>query len=154
MNDTIKILDFDESMRGAYKAHYADAIILTHDNKILLQYRAAYKDKPALTSAFGGYVENGETIQEAVVREIKEELGADIRPDELIKIVSMSEHFTNHTEAVHVYFWHDCDARITGCYEHSPQKFSSLEEALNAPHLMDYARYTLEECERQGLLNI
>ena len=58
---------------------YRVAGICVYDGKVLLQ-------KPTNDTAFafpGGHVEFGETNEETLIREFKEEIGAEIRVDEL-----------------------------------------------------------------------
>ncbi len=63
-----------------------DAIIIK-DNSIVLIKRKndPFKDKWALP---GGFVEYGETVENAVVREAKEETGLDVRIEKLLGVYS------------------------------------------------------------------
>ena len=55
--------------------------ILIEDNKILLMHRI--KEKNGIKDEYyvipGGKVEDGETIKEAAIREVKEEIGIDVK---------------------------------------------------------------------------
>jgi 8-oxo-dGTP diphosphatase len=64
-----------------------DPIIITDDKKIILIKRVfdPYKDYWALP---GGIVEYGETVEEAAIREAKEETGLDIKIEKLIGVYS------------------------------------------------------------------
>ncbi|MFO8110292.1 MAG: NUDIX domain-containing protein [Thermoplasmata archaeon] len=64
--------------------------ILVEEDKLLLIVRKAdpYKGKYALP---GGFVEYGETVEKAVVREMKEETGLDCRVKELLGVYSDPE---------------------------------------------------------------
>jgi hypothetical protein len=53
----------------------ASAVVLNHDGKILLHKR---KDN-ALWSLPGGAMELGESIEETIIREVKEETGLDVK---------------------------------------------------------------------------
>ena len=53
-------------------------IIRNNDNKILIAQRNMKKSQGGLWEFPGGKIENDETIEEAIVREIKEELDMDI----------------------------------------------------------------------------
>jgi len=63
----------------------ASAIILK-DNKILLLQRSHYtQNYPLYWGCPGGRAEFGETAEENVIREVKEECGLDFRPTEILK---------------------------------------------------------------------
>lgn len=147
----LRILDHPDPRK--FTKNFADCVIKTHDNKIVLQKRPenCYAN-PNGTNLFGGHVEDGETIQEALIRELKEELGAEVQSQDLTEIGSISESFTNYTEAVHVFFWHDKNKTIIGCYEGEALFFESVQDAKKAHNLMEYAQWSSELCEVKGLL--
>lgn len=62
------------------------AAIIKHDNRILATQRG-YGEFQGGWEFPGGKIEEGETPQLALVREIKEELDADITIDELFEVV-------------------------------------------------------------------
>ncbi len=131
----------------------ADCVIVTHDNKILLQYRPPeWGSNPDGLNLFGGHVDEGESIIEGLLREIKEEVGADVKENEVQFIGAVSEDWTNHKEFVHLYFWHDKENMITGCYEAEARYYESFEEAVSQPNLMKYAVWALRRCRELGLL--
>ena len=151
--DDLHIIDIAAADLSLFKKHLADCVILTHDHKIFLQKHSENDPRnPGIVHPFGGHVEAGETAVEAVIREIAEETGAKIERPDLLFLGAVSEAFTNHTELVHVYYWHDRQKTITGCYERGAVFFDSYAEALAYPKLMDYARWALEECQRRNLL--
>ncbi|WP_353039290.1 NUDIX domain-containing protein [Mesorhizobium sp. M1300] len=52
------------------------ALLVNHDRKVLMGLRAAWKSAwPGHWDTIGGRVEAGETLEEALVREIQEEIG-------------------------------------------------------------------------------
>lgn len=62
--------------------------IIRKDGKILIAQRAADDECPLMWEFPGGKIEEGETPEECIVREIKEELNLDIRPTrEFMRIV-------------------------------------------------------------------
>lgn len=71
---------------GKYPKVTADAVIIK-DEKILLIKRGfdPFKGSWALP---GGFIEYGETVEEATVREVKEETGLDVEPVKLIGVYS------------------------------------------------------------------
>lgn len=131
-------------------AQYADCIIITHDNKILLQQRPENESAHSgMLCAFGGHVEQGETILEALVREMHEELGAIVNADDVITIGKVTE---DDGSVVHVHLWQDRNATITGCYEWEARSYDSVIEALSHPKVMEYTKWALLEAQRLGLL--
>ena len=101
---------------------------------------------------FGGHVEENETIRQALIREMKEELGASVMDNDLVDIGTVTEEFTGHADAVHVHFWHDKDKTITGCYECELVEFDTYEEAVKQETLMDYSVWALNKCRERGLI--
>ncbi|CDG66001.1 MAG: 8-oxo-dGTP diphosphatase [Methanobacterium sp.] len=67
-----------------------DAAVTTADHKIIFIKRKnpPYKGSWALP---GGFVEYGETVEDAVIREVKEETGVTINIDELLGVYSDPE---------------------------------------------------------------
>ena len=63
------------------KELYVVAAIIKKDNKILATQRG-YGEFEGIWEFPGGKIEEGETKEEALIREIKEELNADIKVDE------------------------------------------------------------------------
>ena len=67
--------------------HVAAAVIINSDNEVLISQRAAYVHQGGLWEFPGGKLESGESVQQALLRELDEELGICVnsyRP--LIKI--------------------------------------------------------------------
>lgn len=149
----IKVLKDKDLTNTEYKKHLADCVVLTQDNKILLQYRVENQNKEfGCINLFGGHVEKGETPLQGMLREIQEELGAKINPSKSEYIGSITEEWTNHREVVHVFFWHDVNGDITGCYEGETKAFENVESILKHPQVMDYAKWSIQECSNKGLL--
>lgn len=150
----IRVVDLSQTPLDSFKKHVADCVILTHDNRLLMQQRPEnWGSSAGCLTTFGGHIEEGETVVEGLVRELNEETGAVLDACELIPLAILSEDFTGHTEAVHVYFWHDKNATVTGCYEAEDRRYNSVKEALAHPKIMDYVRWALLNAQDQGLLN-
>lgn len=63
-----------------------DAVIIYNNGIVLIKRKnEPFKDHYALP---GGFVEYGETVEEALVREAKEETGLDVRPVKLVGVYS------------------------------------------------------------------
>ncbi len=149
----IKVETSESIKEGAFTKRLADCVILTQDGKILMQQRPEnWGNHAGVLNIFGGHVEDGESIMQSLVRELHEELGAQVNSDDVVFLGAVSEEDTNYTELVHVHFWHDKQGTITGCYEAEERRFNTIEEGLAHPKIMDYARWALQECRRRGLI--
>lgn len=107
----------------------AGAIIVTHDNRILLQRR---DDKPDLINAgklavFGGYLEDGEEVGAALVRELHEELGVTAKAEDLLP-VSDETYALPDSKSIRIrhFLWFEKIPQITGIYEGSAAYFDSV----------------------------
>lgn len=149
----IKQIDLTKVDVSAFKQQNTGCIVLTHDNRILLQYQPDnWRTFPGMVATFGGHIESTESPLNTIVRELNEELGATAKPDDFISLGVITEEITQHTELVHLYFWHDEQNTITGCYEGEAQYFNNVGYALAHPKLMEDVRWALLECQRRGLL--
>lgn len=152
-SDIIRPVDLTKTNQTSFKRGFADCVILTHDHKILLQQRPLnWKKSPGCLTTFGGGIEAGETPMAALIRELKEELGADVVASDIHDLGAITEAFTNYTEIVHGYFWHDARGTITGCYECEPACYATVADAFAHPKIMDYVRWFLHECQKRSLL--
>ncbi len=66
----------------------AVAVLLEQDNKILLGRRAANAASPGRWSFPAGFVDRGEQVEAAAIREVAEETGLEIRIDGLVGVYS------------------------------------------------------------------
>lgn len=137
----------------AFKAHLGDCVVLSQNRKIIMQQRPlSWGRFGGNLNLFGGHIESGESVSQGLVRELHEELGAIVNPADLIFIGAVSEDFTDHTELVHVPFWHDVHGTITGCYEAEAVYYETVADALAHPQIMDYARWALMACKERKLI--
>lgn len=151
--DEIKVVTDSETNPDAYLKHLADVLIMRANGSFYLQRHSDRELRnPGVVHLFGGHVEKPETYSEAAIREIKEETGGIINPEDLIHIGSVTEKFTGHTELVHIYFWHDKLDTITGCYEREPIEFLTAQEALDNEKIMPYTKWAILECVNKNLI--
>ncbi|MBR3210793.1 MAG: NUDIX domain-containing protein [Bacilli bacterium] len=70
-------------------------MMITKDNKVLVQKRKGSKLWPGFYSLPAGHVDEGENQYEALVREAKEELGIELDPKDITKhyVVLRNNHF-------------------------------------------------------------
>lgn len=94
----------------------ACALIFNEEGKVLAVSRKDNKNDWGLP---GGKVDEGETIKEALIREVKEETGLDIKIDEFI--------FGNLTESK-AYYCYTFYCLVTGGELHTPEKIKELGE--------------------------
>lgn len=147
--DSLQEIDTENYDPKAYKAHLADCIVITHDGKLLMQKRT-YGRRQGHVNFFGGHVEENESVMEGLVRELNEELGAEIDPKHVVFVGAVTENFTDHSEVVHVHVWRDENATITGCFECESIVFDTVSDALAHPKIMDYAAWGLRKCLESG----
>ena len=136
-----------------FAASYVGAIILTHDNKILLQQRPDnWRSFPGYLATFGGKIEAGETPDAALVRELKEELGAELLPNAATFLGAVTESISDHNDLIYVFFWHDAHASITGCYECEAVRYNGLAEIEAHPKAMQDIIWAIHRCSNLALL--
>ncbi|MGB0756839.1 MAG: NUDIX domain-containing protein [Patescibacteria group bacterium] len=77
---------------------WAGAILVTKDNNIILQKRDDTPGifNPGKITLFGGGVEQGEKIKDAVIRELLEETGLSISKDQLEPFGSYQKTLAKH----------------------------------------------------------
>jgi 8-oxo-dGTP diphosphatase len=78
----------------------ATSALIINDQKILLVKKAREPNK-GLWSLPGGLVELGETIEEALVREVNEETGLSIRPTGVAAITQLIQREKQATQPYH-----------------------------------------------------
>lgn len=103
------------------------AAIIEKDDKILLAQRPPHADQPGMWEFAGGKVEAGETQPQALIRELREELGIDAEPG-----VYVASHQREVSQRIiHLHAWHVPAWRgeLTAHY-HSALAWCSPEEAL------------------------
>jgi 8-oxo-dGTP diphosphatase len=89
---SVQQVDLARADETLFSRRCVGCIVLTKDNKILLQQRdhnsPTYPDRLA---TFGGGIDPGETPIQALVRELKEELGAEVKIAEVISLGAITE---------------------------------------------------------------
>ena len=151
--ETIRAIDLTTIETTSFKGFYVGCIVLTKDNKIMLQQRPSnWRTFPDCLATFGGHIEANEDPIAAVVRELKEELGAKVIPTELISFGAIAEAVNNYSELIYVYFWHDKQGTITGCYECEAKYYDNCAAALAHTKIMADVRWLLMKCKKLRLV--
>jgi 8-oxo-dGTP diphosphatase len=136
----------------AFSGHLADCIVLGQDGQLVLQQRpSGWGRWGGYLNTFGGHVEPGETVMQALVRELKEELGAEVNPADVVFLGAITEEWTQHKELVHIHFWHDRHGTITGCYEGAAVRCQDVAVALSRSKVMEHLAWGLAEAKARGL---
>jgi len=88
-------------------------IIINTDEKILIAKRASHQHQGDKWEFPGGKIEEGETPQQALRRELKEELGISIQSARQIK--EIKHNYTDKTVLLDVYEVRDWQGEVHGC---------------------------------------
>jgi (d)CTP diphosphatase len=106
------------------------AAIIERDGKILLAQRPLHGDQAGLWEFAGGKVEPGESQTQALVRELREELGIDAVPGNYVA----SHQREVSGRIIHLHAWHVPAFNGTLVrHHHSALVWCSPDEALNWP---------------------
>ena len=101
------------------------AAIIGKNNKLLICQRAKGKHCELLWEFPGGKIESGETPEEALVRECKEELDVTIKPGNFL--CKVEHEYPDITVNIHFYFCKITDGKPV-CKEHHKIQWSTRDE--------------------------
>lgn len=151
---SIKEIDLTHINTADFKNRHISCFVLTYDNKILLQQRGYnWKRFPGLLSTFGG-IESSENAEQALIRELREELGAQVQASEILSLGAYTEAITDHKELIYGFFWHDQRGTITGCYEGEAKYFTNIKAVYEHPKIMDDVLWLLRQCQIGLVANV
>ncbi|RZN41783.1 pyrimidine (deoxy)nucleoside triphosphate diphosphatase [Escherichia sp. E2593] len=106
------------------------AAIIERDGKILIAQRPAHSDQAGLWELAGGKVEPGESQPQALIRELREELGIDA----IIGKYVASHQREVSGRIINLHAWHVPDFHGTlQAHEHQALVWCSPEEAMQYP---------------------
>jgi len=116
-----------------------DAVVLCYDDSIILIRRKnePYKDHWALP---GGFVEYGETVESAILREVKEETGLNINLKGISGVYSDPERDPRGHTVTICYKAHKISGELKANTDASAVKCVKIDEALNYKLAFDHAQ--------------
>lgn len=98
----------------------AKAIIVVGDQALVLRHSETHPVRPFLNDLPGGIVEEGELVEEGLVREIREEVSFDVDSRAPRLVHASTEHFSDDVTYIHHIFIVRLEDKptITLSYEH------------------------------------
>lgn len=130
-----------------YPEPVVGCFILNQKRELLLV--RSYK-WPGLWVVMGGHIEIGESIASAVIREVKEEVGLDVKYVRVIRVVEFINNPAFHTPKHLVGL--QCECRLATDQipvldndEIQEARWFSLDEAVQLPDLLDITRETIKD---------
>lgn len=121
--------------------------ILIKDEKVLL-VQVNYGSNKGLWMLPGGIVEEGESLEDAVVREIHEETGITVQPSRVIGIRSGVRQVGNHAETgIYIVFEVDYvsgETRALDANEISAIKYAPINDVLEDLTVIDLSKHFIK----------
>jgi 8-oxo-dGTP diphosphatase len=116
-------------------------ILYNSDKQIYLQHRSDYKKRWAgYWGTFGGSIEEGETVNQALIREIREELNYQIKNPVLIHV----QELVTEKKYVHVEYYDASQQLIPSKEECKDARWVTIDEAFK----LDLIPHELEVLEK------
>ena len=136
-----------------FKVCVAVHLLLIKDGKILLERSVKpYKDYYMKLVIPSGHLKEGENVEEAMIREAKEELGIELKEFELVQIMNVN----GFSDVYDCYFFL-CKNYEGEIRNNEPEYTKELEwHSLNKPieSIMDYQGYALEKYKENPKLSL
>jgi 8-oxo-dGTP diphosphatase len=128
--------------------HAADGILKNNKNMIILIQRASetFKGYWALP---GGIVEKNESVEETLIREMREEVGVQVKPLEILGIFS-NPNRDPRGRVITTVFICDYDGKLKAGSDAGKIKLSSLDEALKLNLAFDH--HDILKCYKNWLI--
>ena len=153
LNQWVTEVDSQQLQLFTYSRQFAGCLIKTNDGRLLLQQRGDNWDRfPGMLATFGGQIDTGESPEEGMIRELSEELGAELNSHELVFLGAFTKLGLDDA-LIYAYWWHDKQGSITGCYEGEPACFNQAVEILSKDNITPDVFWIVNRCLEQGLLS-
>lgn len=157
LKNLIKTVNNEQLEKVQFEKRFVSCVVVTQENQIIMQQRGEDFDTyPGYITNFGGCIEKGEKPLQTLIRELNEELGAQVKPQDVISFGAITEAITKHTELIYPFFWHDKNKTITGCYEGEMLCFDHYDAAVSYlshyEKVMDDVWWILNECRSKKLI--
>jgi len=91
---------------GFSPAFEVAACFCEHDGKVLFLKRHSKKDYGGFWNLPAGKLEKGETAEQAVIREVKEETGINLQGDQIIRIQTYYDTYPEYMYLFHTFLAH------------------------------------------------
>ena len=127
-----------------FKVCVAVHMIMIRDGKILLQRRNNPNKHAYLKLGMpAGHLEQGENVNDAIVREMKEELGIELKDYKLVQVMNLN----GDTDVYDAYFYicDDYSGEITNMELDNSKTLEWYSVSEPIDDLMDYEKYALEK---------
>jgi 8-oxo-dGTP diphosphatase len=125
-------------------------IILKKDKKILL-VKEILEDKKEHWIFPGGGVDFGETVENAAIREVKEEIGVDVKIKDFLGFKEIIRPQFDYHSIIFFFIAEPINNIISKIKQVLDARYFTIEEAMNLS-LVDSARWAIEEMNKKGLL--
>jgi len=119
------------------------AVVLMKEDKVML-VKEVLEDYNEHWIFPGGGVEFGETLEEASIREIKEELGLDVKIKEFLGFKEIIRTQFNYHTVIFFFIAEPLNGDITRIEKVLDARYFTLSEALGLS-IVDSARWAIEE---------
>jgi 8-oxo-dGTP pyrophosphatase MutT (NUDIX family) len=114
------------------ESKYSAVLLETNDGKLIFHHRDNKPNiaNPDMVGVFGGGVEDGETYEEAAIREIKEELDLDLAIEDLhfLAIYNKTKERHGNDEICHVFVVKNVDVSKLKLKEDEGQGIISISK--------------------------
>ena len=111
--------------KNRFKVYASVHILFIKEGEILLLRRKNITSD-GLYSVIAGHLDGGETATQASIREAKEEIGVDVKPED-VKITTVCHSYSRHNEREFVQFYAVCNNWSGQIINNEPDKCNEVK---------------------------